>query len=217
MSKLPKRTAISVMITICMAVFIMFTNVRGQAPALSPPASLDHVVIPLEDAPPYGLVSSGLSWPMLSNDALRVQRQILIDARAGRVILEQSVYGIPIGVPLVIGLDDYLRLRASSNLQSNWKSFNQTRLKQMGDSDSGSLFEIQIPVKFPKAIRSIIGEGGPGLKVTGMRRISFAGRSEWTEAVSYTHLTLPTNSVFGRARLVLPAWISWTISSSSPV
>jgi len=170
----------------------MSADVRGQTPVLSPPASLDHVVIPLGDAPSYGLVSAGLSWPMLSNDALRLQRQVLIDAPAGRVILEESVYGIPVGVPLVIRLDDYLRLRASNNLQSNWRTFNQTRLKQRGASDSGSLFEIQIPVKFPKAIRSIIGEGGPGLKVTGMRRISFAGRSEWTEGLQQTATSKPS-------------------------
>jgi len=192
MSNLPKRTAITVMISICMAVFVMSADVRGQTPVLSPPASLDHVVIPLGDAPSYGLVSAGLSWPMLSNDALRLQRQVLIDAPAGRVILEESVYGIPVGVPLVIRLDDYLRLRASNNLQSNWRTFNQTRLKQRGASDSGSLFEIQIPVKFPKAIRSIIGEGGPGLKVTGMRRISFAGRSEWTEGLQQTATSKPS-------------------------
>jgi len=180
------------MISICMAVFVMPADVQGRAPVLSPPASLEDVVIPLADAPPYGLVFAGLSWPMLSQEILQIRRQVLIDAQAGRVILEESVYGIPVGIPLVIGLDDYLRLRASNTLRSNWRSFNQTRLKQRGASDSGSLFEIQIPVKFPKAIRSIIGEGGPGLKVTGMRRISFAGRSEWTEGLQQTATSKPS-------------------------
>jgi len=192
MSNTPNRTAISVALSIFMAVFLLFADARGPAADISAPASLDHVVIPLHDAPSYGLVNTGISWPLLSEETFQIQRQVSIDAQNGLVILAESFHGIPVGVPLIIGLDEYLLLRSRNNLQSSWKSFNQKRLKQRGASDSGSLFEIQIPVKFPKAIRSIIGEGGPGLKVTGMRRISFAGRSEWTEGLQQTATSKPS-------------------------
>jgi hypothetical protein len=192
MSSTSNRTAISVVIFFLMAVFLMSADVRGEASNISAPAPLTKVVIPFEDSPSYGLVNTGVSWPLLSNEALGVQRQVSIDTQAGLVILRESVHGIPVGVPLVIGLDEYLRLRSWNKLQSNWRSFNQKRLEQRGESDSGSLFEIQIPVKFPKALRSIIGEGGPGLKVTGMRRISFAGRSEWTEGLQQTATSKPS-------------------------
>ncbi|MFQ5453355.1 MAG: cell surface protein SprA, partial [Candidatus Zixiibacteriota bacterium] len=39
-----------------------------------------------------------------------------------------------------------------------------------------------ISVALPKRLDKIFGEGGAGLKVSGFRRVSFAGRSQWTDA-----------------------------------
>ena len=41
-----------------------------------------------------------------------------------------------------------------------------------------------INVALPARLNKIFGEGGAGLKVSGYRRITFAGRSQWTDAAS---------------------------------
>ncbi|MGB5138949.1 MAG: cell surface protein SprA [Candidatus Zixiibacteriota bacterium] len=46
---------------------------------------------------------------------------------------------------------------------------------------SGGLLEFEIPIKTPRMIKSIIGEGGAGLKVNGYRKITFGGRSQWND------------------------------------
>lgn len=46
---------------------------------------------------------------------------------------------------------------------------------------SGGLLEFEIPIKTPKFVKGIIGEGGAGLKVNGYRKITFGGRSQWND------------------------------------
>ncbi len=132
------------------------------------------------------------SLALLDNKAFGRKRTVSIDLQLNQVLFKDSCRGVDLGLPLVIGLDEYLRLRQQQDLGGKWRTINRTRLEQSEDSDGGSLFQIDIPVKFPKAIRSIVGEGGPGLKVTGMRRISFAGRSEWTEGLQQTATSKPS-------------------------
>ncbi len=45
----------------------------------------------------------------------------------------------------------------------------------------GGLLEFEIPIKTPKFVKGIIGEGGAGLKVNGYRKITFGGRSQWND------------------------------------
>jgi hypothetical protein len=59
---------------------------------------------------------------------------------------------------------------------------NQAKRAEQGVG--GSLLQFQIPFEVPRLAKSIMGEGGAGLKVTGYRRISFSGRSTWTDQAS---------------------------------
>jgi len=192
MMNFSNRAAISFSFLVFMAVF----------PLLAPSSVLSTGIDYLEDSngavPSLGftqggfLVAGDTTLCLLSDKALGVKQSVSIDLESDQVLLYESVAGEDLGFPLVMNLDEYLRLRYHRNLRTNWRTFNRTQLKQAQEVGSGSLFEIDIPVKFPKAIRSIVGEGGPGLKVTGMRRISFAGRSEWTEGLQQTATSKPS-------------------------
>lgn len=51
---------------------------------------------------------------------------------------------------------------------------------------------IDIPVNFPRAIRRYVGDEKPRLNVSGRRKISFSGRSEWTEGQAQTATSRPS-------------------------
>src|SRR5262249_15258026 len=57
---------------------------------------------------------------------------------------------------------------------SDWEA---TKRASLGKSAAGGLgrgpLSLDIPIKFPKALTSLIGEGGPGLSVTGNYRVLF--------------------------------------------
>ncbi len=186
------RAAISSLILAFMAVFLLFVPASVLGVGIHYLTGLSGVVVPLVPPPTGNLVLEDTTLALLASDALNIRRSVSIDAESNLVWLQQTVAGVDLSVPLVMSLSEYLRLRGRWGLRVNWRTFSRAQLQQEGDGDRRSLFEIQIPVKFPKALRSIIGEGGTGLKVTGMRRVSFAGRSEWTEGLQQTATTKPS-------------------------
>ena len=84
--------------------------------------------------------------------------------------------------PMAVRLDKYIRFTTENQTRNAWIHDMATFTGTTGGAkkDEG----VQIPLDFvniPKPVKSIIGEGGPRITVTGSRRISFSGRSEWDE------------------------------------
>ncbi len=48
-----------------------------------------------------------------------------------------------------------------------------------GQGRGGSLFRVELPVQFPKVIRSIVGDGAPNIEVSGSESITLSGTSDW--------------------------------------
>ena len=89
--------------------------------------------------------------------------------------------------PVWLGLEQYLTLSNQVIFEETWNSKNQEFIKtRLAEKKKGSLLQYEIPIKFPKIIKSIIGEGGPGLRVQGYRRIQFAGKSSWVSGRTST-------------------------------
>ncbi|OGC90137.1 MAG: cell surface protein SprA, partial [candidate division Zixibacteria bacterium RBG_16_48_11] len=89
--------------------------------------------------------------------------------------------------PAWLGLNRYLSISRERQVEQLWQTRTQElNTNRLTEKERGSLLQYEIPIKFPKLIRGLIGEGGPGLKVTGYRRIEFAGRSTWVSGLKST-------------------------------
>ena len=63
------------------------------------------------------------------------------------------------------------------------ESFNKMVTGSLDDArQGGARGGLGVSVNLPKRLNRIFGEGGAGLRVSGYRKIIFAGRSQWTDA-----------------------------------
>jgi hypothetical protein len=72
--------------------------------------------------------------------------------------------------------------RAFQNQEGIIDAWNSDMAQLMTRSDREKRGELKIGVELPSVVESVLGEGGAGLKVSGRRRITFAGRSQWDDA-----------------------------------
>ena len=84
--------------------------------------------------------------------------------------------------PVSVDADDFLAYRIRKNTD---EKFYKLTTRAITDPDKekrrGGL---GISVALPKRLDRIFGEGGAGLKVSGYRKITFSGRSQWTDAAN---------------------------------
>jgi len=83
-------------------------------------------------------------------------------------------------IPVTSGEEDFISHRISLSLASGMSEATRKSLLKAQNKKAGSIFSIQIPIK-SRTFESLFGEGGAGLKVSGFRKITFSGRSTWTD------------------------------------
>ena len=115
------------------------------------------------------------SW---SIEILSETDYVLITLQAGNFNLYNSI---------AIERDSYIYYFSRKKLFDAWiydmANFSGTK----GKGKRGGGIEVRLDfVKMPKPVKSIIGEGGPRITVTGSRKISFSGRSEWNDELINT-------------------------------
>jgi hypothetical protein len=82
-------------------------------------------------------------------------------------------------VPMTVNAYEYMRYRILRDLQEERYSLVSSSLREarQGNRRAGLSFGVSLPKRFDR----IFGEGGGNLRVSGYRRISFSGRSQWTD------------------------------------
>ncbi|MBN1755038.1 cell surface protein SprA [bacterium] len=133
--------------------------------------------LPLESTYPLPLFNLTTNQTALLNwDKLNVRRIVVVNFTEGFVMITETVDGHILYQPRIVPLDEYIDLMT----ELGW-IHRSLLVKDVlrGEKAGGIVFEI--PVDFPDAFRSIIGEGGASLQVHGRRKITFSGRSEWRE------------------------------------
>ncbi|HKK21986.1 MAG TPA: cell surface protein SprA, partial [candidate division Zixibacteria bacterium] len=83
-------------------------------------------------------------------------------------------------IPVAVDAQKYSAYRRESAVSDMFSDASARSLTQA--QKRGGAGGLGINVALPKRLDKIFGEGGAGLKVSGFRRISFAGRSTWTDA-----------------------------------
>jgi len=79
--------------------------------------------------------------------------------------------------------DAFYYYREKELLKKQLGQIRATALSKRQQDKAGGLLRLNIPIK-SKTFEGIFGEGGAGLKVSGYHRITFSGRSQWTDQAS---------------------------------
>jgi hypothetical protein len=110
------------------------------------------------------------------------QKQVRVDS-AG-MHYTPTVAGLPSGPELTLPLDDYLELGYRHELGVLWEGQLRRRRRTLAEQQQqagGGRLQWTVPFpRAPRAVRRIIGEEGPTLRINGERTITVAGKSEWT-------------------------------------
>ncbi len=131
-----------------------------------------------------GLCVSSDSIPLLKTN-LRFTQAVLVEYENGFVQISEKHGDYQLQKSLFLPISAYTSANNRLKENAQWRRNLNTHFLRGGDRSRG-LFEWEIPVKFPKVVSKIIGEGGPALKVSGYRRISFSGRSTWEDGLKNT-------------------------------
>lgn len=138
-----------------------------------------------------GLSLAFKELPLLKNKIF-FARTVKINYADKVVELKDKLGSYPVDNVFPLSLDSYMSYTLSSQYQDNWRKNINLSLTQTQQGKRRSFFQFDIPVKFPSIVSKFIGEGGPSLKITGNRKISFSGRSNWTEGLVKTATYKPS-------------------------
>ena len=83
-------------------------------------------------------------------------------------------------LPVTADFSPFVQRRMYINRERSYYNARKESLVKDQKKKAGGLLQFTIPIQ-SRAFESIFGEGGASLKVSGYRKISFAGRSTWTD------------------------------------
>lgn len=138
-----------------------------------------------------GLSLAFKELPLLKNK-ICFARTVQINYEDKVVELKDKLGTYPVDNVFPLSLDSYMSYTLSSQYQENWRKNVNLSLVQTQQGKRRSFFQFDIPVKFPSIVSKFIGEGGPSLKITGNRKISFSGTSNWKEGLVSTATYKPS-------------------------
>src|SRR3972149_8687717 len=85
----------------------------------------------------------------------------------------------------VFELSEAAPRRSEVRTGSEWAATKRSSLGEGPGGKAGKgLLNVDIPIKFPKALASLVGEGGPGLSVTGNYRVLFKLDKNYTTGIT---------------------------------
>lgn len=130
----------------------------------------------------------------------------------GYLIFETKYKGIDSLVPLAVDAKQFAEFRRVKKEREYLRiSFGKSlRAARQGKDKPGLNYGIELPERFNR----VFGEGGANLRVNGYRRISFSGRSQWTDGQSeaYRQSKFPSLNMEQNYRLDITGTIGSKIS-----
>ncbi|MBI4548850.1 MAG: cell surface protein SprA [Ignavibacteriae bacterium] len=119
------------------------------------------------------------------------KRELQLDSTGKLVTIRETVNGLDVKVPLVLPLEEYIRLRLEQEKQTTWRSFaNEYTSQQTKDALGGllsSLTKIEIPVP-ANPLLSIFGKPTINLNISGGVDIRGAFRRQQSDQVTFSAL-----------------------------
>ena len=110
----------------------------------------------------------------------RQDPDVAFDPTHGQVRETVSEGGVETGIPLVASVDDYNNLLTARTYRKLWRDGSKdTRSIARGAARKRPGLSYDIPIKLPKIVRGILGDGAPNIDVSGSETITLSGNSDW--------------------------------------
>ncbi|MCK5527489.1 MAG: hypothetical protein KAJ05_10085, partial [Candidatus Latescibacteria bacterium] len=109
-----------------------------------------------------------------------VQRKVEVDPETKRVKISRKMGAWDYEPAYTMDLSAFLDSQWKEAVHTGWAERRFGSSEDARDTRKGRDLEIQIPVKFPKLMQRMVGQGGK-LAVSGNQRVGFSGKSQWTE------------------------------------
>jgi hypothetical protein len=137
------------------------------------------------EKPEIGISKSLDSIPLLKADNIKRKLTFSYDG-ASRLLVFNQGYGKfqNVTLPATASPASYRQWLLDCQSRRLWRDSYSSQAKKTSQGVGGSLLQFQIPFEVPRIAKSIMGEGGAGLKVSGYRKISFSGSSQWNDQTS---------------------------------
>lgn len=116
---------------------------------------------------------------LLELDEPEFKEEIDIDFENRSVVLKAMVHSVEVWSFYYPELEEYMEDQRLDDLALQWRKHKSTRLQMDQVEKEGGLFEIEIPVKYPRWARRFTGSEAPKLSVHGRRKIIFSGQRTW--------------------------------------
>ena len=81
------------------------------------------------------------------------------------VFIYQLLAGDTTGIPIAFDYDTYRLIKSEQNTLADWQASVQSMLRLRDSEKARDLVSISLPFKLPKAMQSIVGEGGGRLLI----------------------------------------------------
>ncbi len=120
------------------------------------------------------------SLALLNYDRLNHRYTAMVYWSEGYVVVEEWVLDRQVYAPRVIPIDEFKLYLA----ERHWKTTAWDSAREDAKTRRDGL-SFEIPIDFPKGVRDIIGDGGAGLRVSGFRKITLSGRSDWVSGQEF--------------------------------
>jgi len=116
-----------------------------------------------------------------------LKAELINDAEGHMLLVYRDLGGIPYGLPAVMSLQDFANHRFQS--ESRRIALEKIGEKIEIDGESEGLLNVDIPIRVPRGLSAITGEGETNLTITGRRRIELSGLSQYTLGQAQSAIT----------------------------
>ena len=148
-----------------------------QATLENPPGYVSHFD---DQTNRFSAAMRPMSYAVLSNDLLYNPRLEEADFGNHALRFVTTYYGNQKLIPVSVDADRFLSYRIER--ESRRKSTELSRSSLLAAREGNKRQGLSIGVALPKRFDQMFGEGGANLRVSGYRRITFSGRSQWQDA-----------------------------------
>ncbi|MCM2271470.1 MAG: cell surface protein SprA [candidate division Zixibacteria bacterium] len=139
-------------------------------------------VVSWYDAVPqdFSAANPPLSMEPLVQLLRRTPKVVEASFDSSRITFNTEYYPGEWMVPVAVDADLFLQYRLAKKVNQGFRNLSQDQLAN-AEKNRKQREGVSVGIALPKRLNSVFGEGGGNLRVSGYRRISFSGRSQWTD------------------------------------
>jgi hypothetical protein len=170
---------------IVLAIVVVSGSAFGQG-VVMPLEYRSPLIVPLPTPDKWSGISIGIeSYAWLDNKKVRptdvtdVNRTTLMLSFSRTYTYDRRYEPFSYQLRRSVERHAFNRLMNDRKVSEYWARSLATSISREERDKALGLIKITVPIKFPKLVQSVIGEGGASLQVNGSYRVSFDGTSQW--------------------------------------